>query len=152
MWRQKYEQEVDDLILKSNVHRCSDISAPGKSKVQAKQHHVGCIDLRTGSCKARFPQDVHEQSVVDPETGSINMKKLEPMINTVSPALTYLMRCNTDVTSLKSGTAIKAVIMYVTDYITKCSLKTHVMFDIIRSTYSRNPELIEHCLSPHTSH
>ena len=143
LWQQKYKLEVDDLLLKSNVHRCSDIDTVDKSKVRGKQrHHVGCIDIKTGNCKARFPREICEQTVVDPETGSINMKKLEPRINTISPALTYLMRCNTDVTSLKSGTAIKAVIMYVTDYITKCSLKTHVMFDIIKSTYSKNSDLI----------
>ena len=79
---------------------------------------------------------------MDPESGALTMKKLEPMINTVSPALTYLLQCNTDVTSLKSGTAIKAVIMYVTDYITKSSLRTHVMFDIIRYTYQKNNELL----------
>ena len=79
---------------------------------------------------------------MDPESGAINMKKLEPMINTVTPPLTYVLRCNTDVTSLKSGTAIKAVVMYVTDYITKCSLKTHILFDIIRATYQKNTEML----------
>jgi hypothetical protein len=34
------------------------------------------------------------------------------------------------------------VILYVTDYITKCSLKTHVMFDIIRTTYQKCSKLI----------
>ena len=40
------------------------------------------------------------QAEVDPETGALNMKKGEPMINTVTPLLTYLFRSNTDVTSL----------------------------------------------------
>ena len=95
-----------------------------------------------GKCKARFPRPIFKQTEVDKETGAINLKKLEPMINTLTPLVTYLLHCNTDITCLKSGTAVKAVIMYVTDYITKCSLKTHVVFDVIRSTYQKNSELI----------
>ena len=143
IWDKTYKQVVDDLILKSNVHRCSDTASADKASMRGKQHrYVGCIDSKTGSCKARFPRQVYQKTEVDPDSGALNMKKLEPMINTVTPALTYLLRCNTDVTSLKSGTAIKAVIMYVTDYITKSSLKTHVMFDVIRSTYQKNNDLI----------
>ena len=32
--------------------------------------------------------------------------------------------------------------MYVTDYITKCSLKTHILFDIIHATYQKNSEML----------
>ena len=46
---------------------------------------------------------------VDPHTGALNVKKGEPWINTLTPLVTYLLRCNTDVTSLLSGTAIKVL-------------------------------------------
>jgi hypothetical protein len=139
-WMHKYVGEVDDLLLKSNVHRCSQtVTADSNVKVR---RYIGCMDNKWGKCKAHFPRPICKETEVDPETGSLTLKKLEPMMNTVTAPLTYLLRCNTDVTCLKSGTAIKAVIMYVTDYVTKCSLKTHVMFDVIRSTYQRNAELI----------
>ena len=64
------------------------------------------------------------------------------MLNTFTPIITYLFRCNTDVTSLSSGTAIKAVVIYVSDYITKSSLKTHVIFDSINSVFHKNGEMI----------
>ncbi|KAJ7229539.1 hypothetical protein B0H12DRAFT_1029993 [Mycena haematopus] len=60
------------------------------------------------------------------------------MINTVTPDLTYLLRCNTDVTSLLSGTAIKAVVAYVCDYITKPSLKLYHAFDAVKAVLNRN--------------
>lgn len=60
----------------------------------------------------------------------------------ISPPLTYLIRCNSDVTSLLSGTAIKAIVAYVTDYITKVPLKTHTMFDAIRTVFDRKSELL----------
>jgi Helitron helicase-like domain at N-terminus/PIF1-like helicase len=142
-WHRKFEDVVDDLILKSNVHRCSINPESTKDGTQRKiRRYVGCTDNKWGKCKARFPRQVFKQTEVDLETGSLSMKKLESMINTLTPVVTYLFRCNTDITSLQSGTAIKGVILYVTDYITKCSLKTHVMFDIIRATYQRCSELI----------
>ena len=43
---------------------------------------------------------------------------------------------------MSSGTAIKAVVIYVSDYITKSSLKTHVIFDSIKSVFHKNGEMI----------
>ena len=59
-----------------------------------------------------------------------------------SPQVTYLFRCNTDVTSLLSGTAIKAVVAYISDYITKPSLKSHVIFSTIKSVFDNSSELL----------
>ncbi len=73
--------------------------------------------------------------------GHIDMKKRELWINTFMPLLTYLLRCNTDVTLLRSSTAIKAVLIYISNYITKPSLKMHVFFDIIKSVFQRNKEM-----------
>ena len=75
--------------------------------------------------------------MVDPLTGSLNMKKGEPWMNTVNPVITYLLRYNTDVTSLLSGTAIKAVLAYISDYVTKPTLKTYVVFDTSVSVFEK---------------
>ena len=99
------------------------------------------MDNKWGTCKAHFPHQIVPETVID-ETGAVTMKKGEAWINTFTPLTTYLFRCNTDVTSLASGTAIKGVIMYVTDYITKCTLKTHVIFDSIRSVFQKNRDMI----------
>ena len=84
---------------------------------------------------------------VDPETGAINIKKLEEWMNFITPVTTYIMRCNTDDTCLWSGTALKAVIMYVSDYITKTGLKTHVMFDAIKSVFDKHIDIIASSVS-----
>ncbi|KAF9031155.1 hypothetical protein BJ165DRAFT_1305908, partial [Panaeolus papilionaceus] len=119
-WRKKFEATTDDLIYKSNVHTCER----------------GCKDNRFKKCKARFPRELVNKTYLD-ASGSIFMKKTEQYLNTFHPTITYLYRCNTDVTSLMSGTAIKAVVMYVTDYITKSSLKTHTIFETIRAQFSK---------------
>jgi len=126
-WWKKFQKIVDDLLLRSNVHICRPLS---------------CMNNKHQVCKARFPRDIISESAFDSETGSFTMKHKEPQLNTFTYLLTYLLRCNSDVTSLLSGTAIKAVISYVTDYITKSPLKTHAIFDTVRSVFDKKSELL----------
>jgi len=51
--------------------------------------------------------------------------------------------------SLLSGTAIKSVFAYVTDYITKSSLKTHTMFEAIQAVLERNAQYLNGDASQH---
>src|ERR1700691_5517444 len=91
-----------------------------------KKERRGCIN-KHGNCKARFPRQIFEKTEVDPKTGALNIKKGEIWINTFTPIVTFLLRCNSDVTSLLSGTAIKAIVAYISDYITKPGLKTYLV-------------------------
>ncbi|KAJ7850463.1 hypothetical protein B0H13DRAFT_1644481, partial [Mycena leptocephala] len=43
------------------------------------------------------------------------------------------LRCNTDVTSLLSGASIKAVVAYISDYVTKATLKLYHIVDTVRT-------------------
>jgi hypothetical protein len=90
----------------------------------------GCLS-KQGQCRAQFPQDVVEQTMVDLLTGTLIIKKGESWLNTFTPLITYILHCNTNTTSLLFGTAIKAIIVYVSDYVTKPSLKTYSIFDTI---------------------
>ncbi|KAJ7758178.1 hypothetical protein DFH07DRAFT_741879, partial [Mycena maculata] len=119
-WWCKFELEVDDLLLRSNVHT----------------HYLsGCL-TKTGVCRARFPREVFESSEMDKD-GHLNIRHIEPMMNTVNPILTFLNRCNTDVTSLLSGTAVKAVVSYVSDYVSKLSLKSYQMFASVYDVFQK---------------
>lgn len=124
-WWRQYESTVDDILLKSNMHIC----------------RLNRCFPAGGSCKARFPRDTFSCTMMDPETGALNMKKGEPHMNTFSYVMAFLFRCNHDVTSLLSGTALKAVVAYVTEYVTKSGLKTYQMFDIIKSVFDRNDKM-----------
>jgi hypothetical protein len=60
-WWIDYYNSVDDLLLKSNIHRCTASSAIRQSLAPttntlktAKQGPKGCLD-RDGICRARFP-------------------------------------------------------------------------------------------------
>jgi hypothetical protein len=126
VWWHKFKHTVDDLLWRSNIHKCGD----------------NCYANGRESCKSRFPRELFNETM-EPETGALNMKKGEAQMNTFTPLLTFLLQCNTDVTSLLSGTAIKAVVAYVTEYVTKPGLKTYFIFDTIRNVFDRNSELIE---------
>jgi hypothetical protein len=63
-------------------------------------------------------------------------------LNTFSKILTYFSRSNTDVTSLLSGTAVKAVVSYVSDYIAKLGLKTYQAFASVFDIFDRNADTL----------
>jgi len=77
---------VDDLILRSNVHKCRT-SIPADEKKQKKEQR-GCIN-KHGNCKAIFPRQTFEKTEVDPKTGALNIKKGERWINTLTPIVTF---------------------------------------------------------------
>lgn len=116
-WYEGHLREADEIVFRSNVH--------------SLKHNRGCR-RPNGDCRARFPREFHAFTTFDEETGSITLKKQERWINTYNPTLSVLMRCNTDVTPLLSGTMVKAIVAYVTDYITKMDLKTHAIFEAVR--------------------
>ncbi|KZV94291.1 hypothetical protein EXIGLDRAFT_715631 [Exidia glandulosa HHB12029] len=121
-----YERNVDDLLRRTNYHKCDK----------------RCWTKGPKICKSRFPRKLIDRTHVDP-TGYIHVRHDERRMNTVNPTLSYLLRCNSDVTCLLSGTALKAVIAYATDYITKVGLKTPTMFNLIRMQMLRHAATLE---------
>ncbi|KIP01808.1 hypothetical protein PHLGIDRAFT_26855 [Phlebiopsis gigantea 11061_1 CR5-6] len=122
-WWDYFTHTVNELLWRCNVHDSKD----------------GGIKRRV-SCKARFPRETRSITSVDPETGYLLLKKGEAWLNSFTPTLTYLLRSNSDVTCLLSGTAVKAVVAYVTDYITKSPLKTHTMFEALRTSFKKDSD------------
>jgi hypothetical protein len=103
-WWTKFKCTVDDLMIRSNVHNCYRNQSNGEKA--PRKDKPTCIN-QNGKCKARFPRQTFECTEVDPKTGALNIKKGEAWINTLTPVLTYLLRCNSDVTSLLSRTSLK---------------------------------------------
>ncbi|KAF5372660.1 hypothetical protein D9615_009864 [Tricholomella constricta] len=140
-WWTQFRSTVDDILWYTNVHTCQ-ANMKEDGSVKRNKPYLGCLDNIWKKCKARFPRTVFPQSEVDPATGSLHVRKMVPWLNTFTYAVTYLFRCNTDVTSLRSGTAIKGVLYYVTKYVTKASMKSYVAFEAIRGALSKNTEII----------
>ncbi|KJA13478.1 hypothetical protein HYPSUDRAFT_151554, partial [Hypholoma sublateritium FD-334 SS-4] len=62
------------------------------------------------------------------ETGDLRLRHLQGLVNTFNSTIMRAMRCNMDIKYLGSGPSTKAIIYYITDYITKSQLKTHVAY------------------------
>jgi hypothetical protein len=139
VWQGKFHATTDDLLSRSNHHRCRRPEIDGEDSTKVKRK--GCLNAQ-GQCKARFPREIIEETMVDPLSGALKIKKGEMWLNTFTPELTYLLRCNTDTTSLMSGTAIKAVVKYITEYVTKTGLNSYTAFDAVRQVFNRNSEMI----------
>ncbi|KAJ3567450.1 hypothetical protein NP233_g6363 [Leucocoprinus birnbaumii] len=151
-WETCYVPTVDELILKSNIHTCRSSAEKlaqrtgnkpfvGNVRSDMSNQPKGCLN-KYGICGARFPRDVYEHSFVDREDGHIFLQKREPMMNSVTPLLTYVMRCNTDSSCLLSGTAIKSTISYVADYICKSSLKTYHVLKTACDVFQKRNDIL----------
>ncbi|KAI0348901.1 hypothetical protein OH77DRAFT_1465904 [Trametes cingulata] len=67
-----------------------------------------------------------ERTCLDEESGGIVLRRLHPRIASYNDLVMFLVRSNMDIKFIGSGEAAKALLYYVTDYITKPSLPAHV--------------------------
>ena len=73
-WWSNFRSIVDDLLLKSNTHKCS--SNKNKDGTQNKvRPYKSCLDNIWGKCRAIFPRPIFSKTEIDNETGNISMKK-----------------------------------------------------------------------------
>ncbi|EIW54151.1 uncharacterized protein TRAVEDRAFT_77334, partial [Trametes versicolor FP-101664 SS1] len=120
-WYSSVCRDTDEVVYLSNRHD--------------RKHTKGCLrgKIPNQYCRARFPRETRPETLVDPENGALRFKQSDPWLNMYNIVLSFLIRCNTDVSSLLSGTQVRAVIAYVTDYITKAQLKTYSVFEAVKS-------------------
>jgi hypothetical protein len=102
-------------------------------RCQRHSHQKTCFKF----CKASEAQECRfgldstnfsADSVVDPETGEINLKCLDGMVNNFNETILSAIRCNMDIKFIGSGASAKAILYYITDYISKTQLKAHVAY------------------------
>lgn len=128
-WHAEMLTTADNIVYLSNRHD--------------PEHRKGCMRGKPRQCRARFPRELFPETQVD-DTGAIRFRKHERWINSFNPVVSFLLRCNSDVTCLLSGTQVRAVIAYVTDYITKSNLNTRTVFQTVREAFQKqnsNPPL-----------
>lgn len=81
-------------------------------------------------------------STVDPDNGEIRLRHLSGLVNNFNETILEALRCNMDIKFVGSGQSAKAIIYYVTDYITKTQLKAHVAYGALELAIQR---LGEYC-------
>ena len=111
------------------------------TQCQIHRHNAGCYKNSTGAQKVcRFNLDEAkriERTSIDRETGEINFRCLDGMVNQYNMALLEMLRCNMDIKFIGSGHSALAVLYYITDYISKTQLKTHTAYNALEMALNR---------------
>ncbi|KAG1828296.1 hypothetical protein EV424DRAFT_1285855, partial [Suillus variegatus] len=78
------------------------------------------------TCHMQIDGTVQAETCIDPETGSIELRRWCARVNNYTDVILFLMQCNTDTQFIGSGEAAKAAAFYTSEYITKNDLPLHV--------------------------
>lgn len=112
---------VDSGLVHEHTSTCWKYCKPGEERV----------------CRFNLPAPIISESFVD-EEGSIQLRRLHGEINNYNAATLYCMRNNMDIKHIGSGNAAKAMIFYVTDYITKDPLQVYTIFAALQVGMAKN--------------
>ncbi|KAJ7603335.1 hypothetical protein DFH06DRAFT_1022312, partial [Mycena polygramma] len=92
------------------------------------------------TCRMGISGTTQRFTELDPETQSILLRRLHPRINNYNDFVLFLLRCNMDIKYVGSGEGAKALVFYITDYITKSTLPAHVGLSALEYALKRNEE------------
>ncbi|KAJ7842470.1 hypothetical protein B0H14DRAFT_2297674, partial [Mycena olivaceomarginata] len=104
---------------------------------QSHSHSKTCFKYWRGPPEPKTCRfDLHEDnfravSCFDPETGEIHLRCLDGLVNNFNATIIEAVRNNMDIKFVGSGVSAKGILYYITDYITKSQLKTHVAFAML---------------------
>lgn len=116
-----FESFVTDLVKEFNWHEhkatCFKYVPGGVVPKDPAQ--------RDALCRMRIDGSTCAQTHLDDETGSLLLRRLHPRIASYNDLVIFLMQCNMEIKFIGSGEAAKALLYYITDYITKPSLQMH---------------------------
>ncbi|KAJ7846949.1 hypothetical protein B0H14DRAFT_2308849, partial [Mycena olivaceomarginata] len=114
---------------------------------QSHEHSKTCFKYWRGSPEPKTRRfDLHEdsfraESSFDPETGEISLRCLDGLVNNFNETIIEAIRCNMDIKFIGSGASAKGILYYITDYITKSQLKTHVAFSMLELAVKKLGEM-----------
>ncbi|KAF9643181.1 hypothetical protein BDM02DRAFT_3157500 [Thelephora ganbajun] len=90
-----------------------------------KHHKEG----ETAECWFHLDENNFRETLdFDPETAELCLRCLQGLVNNFNAMMLEAIRCNMDIKFIGLGESAKAILYYITDYITKSDLKTHVAF------------------------
>lgn len=99
------------------------------------------------NCRMGMDGTTRPKTVLDEETSAVLLRRLHPFIASYNDLPTFLLRCNLNFQVICSGEAAKAFVYYVTDYITKNTIPTHVGMAAILHALQRTNAKLEDSLS-----
>ncbi len=131
LFQDEFQKFVKDLAIACNWH----------NHTHSCWKYLDDNDPRDDDhCRFRVNGQTRSLTELDPETSSILLRRLHPWINNYNDLILFLVQCNMDIKYIGSGEAAKALVYYVTDYITKQTLPTHVGFSALQYAIVKNNE------------
>lgn len=116
-FEEQYGDMVNDLVSHFNWHEHTGTCWKYLRRNQ----------LRTdANCRMRMDGSIHPITTIEPETQSIQLRRLHPWIASYNDLVIFLVQANMDIKHIGSGEGAKALIYYITDYITKASIPAHL--------------------------
>ena len=117
-FHQNFRKDVVRLVETCNIH---------KHSATCYKYSKGKSDA-SKSCRMRMPRVLIENSNIDISTGNITMRRSHPWINNFNEWIITACRSNMDIKFIWSGNDAKALVYYITDYVTKSALPFYDMF------------------------
>ncbi|CAF4633076.1 unnamed protein product [Rotaria sp. Silwood2] len=84
------------------------------------------------TCRMRMPRILVKTYNIDPYTGQRTMRRSHPWINNFNEWIISACRSNMAIKFIWTGNDAKALVYYITDYITKSSLAFYNMFAFVQ--------------------
>ncbi|KAJ4475407.1 hypothetical protein C8R41DRAFT_721155, partial [Lentinula lateritia] len=112
---------------------------------QIHKHTATCFKYCKGSQPKECRFGLHEsnttaETVFDENTGELTLRCLDGLVNNFNETILRAIRCNMDIKFIGSGASAKAVLYYITNYITKSQLKAHVAYAALERAVRRLDE------------
>ncbi|KAF8136456.1 hypothetical protein EV363DRAFT_1126909, partial [Boletus edulis] len=127
----EFRQMVHRLAIKCNWHIHNDTCFK----------HLKSGEPRSdNNCRMRINGSTRAITELDEETKSILLRRLHPWINNFNAVVLFLLQSNMDIKYIGSGPAAKALVYYVTDYITKSDLKIHSGIQTLQAAMKNHAE------------
>ena len=131
--------EVTRKCFRKDIHFLAKSSQVHRHTHTCFKYWRGPPDLR--ECRFGLDhQNYCESSTVDENTGEISLRCLDGMVNHYNDTMLAAVRCNMDIQFIGSGQSAKAILYYVTDYITKTQLKMHVAYAAMEAAVNKVSE------------
>ncbi|KAK0452778.1 uncharacterized protein EV420DRAFT_1246074, partial [Desarmillaria tabescens] len=111
------QQDLHNLVIDCQVHK------------HAKTCYKYCPYPLPKVCRFDLDADnINLETYFDYEKGELCLWCLDGLVNNFNETILCAVQCNMDIKFIGSRASAKAVLYYVTNYITKSQLKTHVTY------------------------
>lgn len=126
------ETFFDSSEARHDLHRLANACQKHVHSATCYKHWKGPHEQK--ECRFNLDPSHHvEKTTIDRETGELEFRVTDGMVNNFCETILLAMRCNIDIKFIGSGQSAKAVLYYITDYITKSQLKAHTAYSALKT-------------------